>query len=192
MKKDKECMGKVIRFKQFSQFLGKRYIELMILSSQNTPIDGIGPNGEYLFMIHMRGLPFRVHARDIVSVSCTLYCHKNSLFSSSTLFRFLTFISKWGRKVPLEQVKSPFSLRKNGATHSKETKKTSVIATSNYSPLNLFRRLIPEAYNSHTILFLKLLADITDPQTFFPYFEKILNTYFSVAHSLLFLLFFFL
>lgn len=54
MKKDKECMG-------------KRYIELMMFSSQNTPIDGIGPNGEYLYMIHMRGLPFRVQARDIVS-----------------------------------------------------------------------------------------------------------------------------
>merc|ERR1712176_45657 len=90
-----------------------------------------------------------------------------------------------------EQVKLPFSLRKNGATHSKETKKTSVIATSNYSPSNLFRRLIPDANNSHTILFLKLLAATTDPQTFFPYFEKYTQYLFSVAHSLLFLFIFF-
>ena len=49
--------------------LGNRYIELFLKSTECKPPQGIGPNGQYLFMLQMRGLPFKVTGKDIYKVN---------------------------------------------------------------------------------------------------------------------------
>ena len=49
--------------------LGNRYIELFLKSTECKPPQGIGSNGQYLFMLQMRGLPFKVTGKDIYKVS---------------------------------------------------------------------------------------------------------------------------
>lgn len=45
--------------------IGNRYIELFLKSNDSPPLSGIGPTGQYLFMLQMRGLPFKITAKDI-------------------------------------------------------------------------------------------------------------------------------
>lgn len=45
--------------------IGNRYIELFLKSTDSKPPHGIGPAGQYLFMVQMRGLPFKVTAKEI-------------------------------------------------------------------------------------------------------------------------------
>jgi len=45
--------------------MGNRYIELFLKSNDCKPPRGIGTNGQYLFMLQMRGLPFKVTAKEI-------------------------------------------------------------------------------------------------------------------------------
>ena len=47
---------------------GNRYIELFLKSVDCPPLSGIGPNGQYLYMVQMRGLPFKVTPKDICNV----------------------------------------------------------------------------------------------------------------------------
>lgn len=47
------------------QTIGNRYIELFLKSVDCPPLSGIGPNGQYLYMVQMRGLPFKVTPKDI-------------------------------------------------------------------------------------------------------------------------------
>ena len=49
-------------------FIGNRYIELFLKSTDSKPPHGIGPAGQYLFMVQMRGLPFKVTAKEIAMV----------------------------------------------------------------------------------------------------------------------------
>jgi len=47
------------------QTIGNRYIELFLKSVDCPPLSGIGANGHYLYMLQMRGLPFKVTPKDI-------------------------------------------------------------------------------------------------------------------------------
>lgn len=57
-----------MKFLKFLIILGNRYIELFLKSNDSPPLSGIGPTGQYLFMLQMRGLPFKITAKDICNV----------------------------------------------------------------------------------------------------------------------------
>ena len=78
MQLDKSVMGKFFFIQKKNSYffqlvilnvsLGNRYIELFLKSTDCKPPRGIGTNGQYLFMLQMRGLPFKVTAKEIYKV----------------------------------------------------------------------------------------------------------------------------
>lgn len=47
--------------------IGNRYIELFLKSSERSPATGISSTGQYLHMLQMRGLPFKITPKDVVN-----------------------------------------------------------------------------------------------------------------------------
>ena len=69
MQLNKSVMGRYYEHRQEkTSILGNRYIELFLKSTDCKPPRGIGQNGQYLFMLQMRGLPFKVTAKEIYQV----------------------------------------------------------------------------------------------------------------------------
>ena len=68
MQLNKSVMGKYCSSDRKKNVLGNRYIELFLKSTDCKPPRGIGQNGQYLFMLQMRGLPFKVTAKEIYQV----------------------------------------------------------------------------------------------------------------------------
>ena len=66
-------------------YLGNRYIELFLKSSERSPATGISSTGQYLHMLQMRGLPFKITPKDVVNVRYWKNIQINCSYIKSTI-----------------------------------------------------------------------------------------------------------